>query len=337
MILEDDDSILQAELRFDWKGTCGFEGGSKNLYRLYIGMDRRILCELPFTSHHKIKFQTSLGSHQLFLKKGLMPSAFEDDMNSPPSRISGIFSSFRVFRLDINIPGVYNIDIQYNYWGQYINPKKTLSINLLSFRPCEMSSLPSGSWQGPDRLAVSTIVNRQSESSFLKDLRFLSSATLNTIKSGARRLNAPSFSQAIIDGTNVIMCENSGTANLEILLAITSELKERGIDFLCFFDASTRYKLKDDQGEMYRNILEDRNNFIEVPGGTQADEPVVQYGMKNPDSVIISNDQYRDYLPNYGIADQESFNKRRSSILCVRDRVTLKKLSLDVAIKSSAT
>jgi hypothetical protein len=96
----------------------------------------------------------------------------------------------------------------------------------------------------------------------------------------------------LIDGLNV--CNWPTTTSLAPLLTLMIELKRQGHQFLCIFDANTRFVLEDlGERDKYEHLLNKYDIFGEVPGGTQADDFLLYRAHKTGDA-IVTNDQYRD-------------------------------------------
>jgi len=102
----------------------------------------------------------------------------------------------------------------------------------------------------------------------------------------------------LIDGTNVILAWGP-KGSLEILTALCAELVERGEDFTCIFDASTRYRLQISDRDSYLGLLNDSRCFSEATGGIRADEFLLTLASADRDYKIISNDRFRDYREEY--------------------------------------
>lgn len=104
----------------------------------------------------------------------------------------------------------------------------------------------------------------------------------------------------LIDGTNLIFWDvrRSGL-HLDYVLALARFLKDGGVKYRVFFDASTPYRLREkgapgDEAR-YRQALKARPDiFVEIPGGQQADAYLLMQAANDPSSVVISNDRFRD-------------------------------------------
>ncbi len=102
----------------------------------------------------------------------------------------------------------------------------------------------------------------------------------------------------LIDGTNVIWL-NDTEPDIRILLAIVNWLLHNEIDFLCFFDASTPHHFKNPHYlKRYNDILSYTYYFVEITGKLRADVAIVAEAEGRANSLIISNDQYREYTAN---------------------------------------
>ena len=101
----------------------------------------------------------------------------------------------------------------------------------------------------------------------------------------------------VIDGANVAYEERSGGGKpkLSNLLKVRRELEERGLDPVIIVDASLKYDI-DDQEQI--EMLIRSQQIRQVPAGTDADFFILEIAHQH-DALIVSNDQYKDYLKNY--------------------------------------
>ncbi len=100
----------------------------------------------------------------------------------------------------------------------------------------------------------------------------------------------------IIDGLNVIRVKGKDNPDLRVLLAVIGWLVDNQRDFLCFFDAATHFTWAGESDKKtYERLLASDHHFIEVTGGMQADDVIVDEAKSHSDSVIISNDQFRQF------------------------------------------
>jgi hypothetical protein len=160
-------------------------------------------------------------------------------------------------------------------------------------------------------------------------------ATRNYItRTPAHEVVADSF---VIDAKNVIHGSSQGqTPSLLYLIGLLLELHKRKATYKCFFDANTFYALKNaqrlDHGLAYRNLCKDfPNHFVEVPGGNQADDFLLDFAHSHG-PVIISNDRYRDYTDKYPwIANG---NSRRVSFTVHSDIIQIYSLGIQAAVPS---
>ena len=116
----------------------------------------------------------------------------------------------------------------------------------------------------------------------------------------------------VIDGTNLINVLSEGTQPderrigglLQLLLAIL----ERNETFFCYFDASTRFMLKEESidRQMYDILIGLRifDYFEQVKGGVQADKLILQQAT-DAQSKVISMDTFSQYFETYPWLEQE--------------------------------
>lgn len=123
--------------------------------------------------------------------------------------------------------------------------------------------------------------------------------------------------RVVIDGTNV--CYWGGKSGLEmslaLLLALCADLHRRGVDYMVYFDASTRYCLQKmgaaGDAALYCRLLDARpDRFHEVKARTTADEAVlmdVAAGVENEKpTVFVTRDHYRDHVGLFPFASDEN-------------------------------
>jgi len=143
----------------------------------------------------------------------------------------------------------------------------------------------------------------------------------------------------VIDGLNVIYgAPSDQKPALANLLGLLMELKNRNFSFKCFFDASTFYTLeeagKTDDADAYQNLCRSFPDlFIEVPGGNQADDFILDYAHSHG-TPIISNDRYRDYEEKYVWLKSES--NRRVSFLVHSGMIQIVPLGVQASIPSNS-
>lgn len=135
----------------------------------------------------------------------------------------------------------------------------------------------------------------------------------------------------VIDGTNVVRQWNGNATSLLRLLGVVLELQKRKYTFKCFFDANTFYVLReaglDNHAWAYRNLLAKYpTKFIEVPGGTPADDAILDFAHRHG-TPIISNDLYRDYKASYPWLENAS--RRRVPFVVHPTMVQLHRLGME--------
>ncbi len=110
----------------------------------------------------------------------------------------------------------------------------------------------------------------------------------------------------VLDGLNICYWENSNASSpdITILLSLCTKLAKDKLPFVCFFDANTPHVINEHGGSnasyVYTLLTSSpfSLHFIEVPGGKQADEFILQKAQA-VNGYIISNDQYRDFASRY--------------------------------------
>ena len=107
-------------------------------------------------------------------------------------------------------------------------------------------------------------------------------------------------STLIIDGANIAFetKTNENNAKIENLIILKQKLEENDIfDFKVICDRSLHYRIDDPQ--IFDDLIELDNRFIECPGGSQADSFILQCANKL-NGLIVSNDNFRDYFSAFG-------------------------------------
>jgi len=118
---------------------------------------------------------------------------------------------------------------------------------------------------------------------------------------GDRRRNLKDL-KFVIDGANIARYDldnDNGDSKGKVwkLKVLIDTMESLGIsDYKVMFDRALNYTI--DDPDTYENLLK-RDNFLEMTGGTQADNFILQYAKKE-DAYIISNDMFRDFYKIYG-------------------------------------
>jgi Zc3h12a-like Ribonuclease NYN domain len=104
----------------------------------------------------------------------------------------------------------------------------------------------------------------------------------------------------IVDGSNVLhwMKDNNmdNKVNLIPLLIVLTALKRKSFNFCCYFDASQRFQLEEQQPQQYqefKKLWKGRDIFSIVPGGESADDYIL-LDAKNSNRKVLTNDRFRD-------------------------------------------
>lgn len=144
----------------------------------------------------------------------------------------------------------------------------------------------------------------------------------------------------IIDATNVcswhkININNQSknmvyTTSLNVILKLTNVLAEQKKTFKCIFDASTPYKLPDEEQEIYRHLLQTFEiAFYQVTGGQRADDWVLALADKFG-SKVISTDRFRDFQDRYKWLSKEDSRLIKGGIMDMMDELTMVLPSLKI-------
>lgn len=125
----------------------------------------------------------------------------------------------------------------------------------------------------------------------------------------------------VIDGTN-LMWVGGDKPDISVVLAVAGYLLSNKMDFICYFDASTPHLLKKNPQcrPTYTQLLHHKHYFIEVTGGIQADDVIIDEAKGHDDAIIISNDQYRDSGAR-GACDRKWLKERSVKVVLSRDRI----------------
>lgn len=108
----------------------------------------------------------------------------------------------------------------------------------------------------------------------------------------------------LLDGSNIIHWNKyKKNISLECVLALTRELEKAGKPFHVYFDATTWHVLNEkcpDELQTYKHLLNDcPEHYHQVPAGTSADDFMLFLANQKPDSLIITNDQFKDHIDQY--------------------------------------
>jgi tetratricopeptide (TPR) repeat protein len=113
-----------------------------------------------------------------------------------------------------------------------------------------------------------------------------------------------------LDGNNICYWKDEDTFSLAPLLNLCLEIKNKGDNFICFFDANAIHLPKTNtEKAIIKNLLKDKTKFRLSPGGTSADDFIVM-SADNANGSIISNDWYRNLIGSYPWLDKNASPKR---------------------------
>jgi hypothetical protein len=121
-------------------------------------------------------------------------------------------------------------------------------------------------------------------------------------KSVSATLDGKTF---VVDGLNVAFSylRLEGRLSFDALLTLLLEIRMRNGAFICIFDATTPHRIREKVGKrreiLYSKLTKSRpDDFVEVPGGTKADDFILREADKNG-RLIISNDRFDDYRTEF--------------------------------------
>ena len=100
----------------------------------------------------------------------------------------------------------------------------------------------------------------------------------------------------VIDGTNLLWQDaEPKTMDIGRITGLASELIKKHIEFVFYFDASTRYQIKENHTgphlEVFEKLLGHRDKFKQAAAKTQADSFILELADAET-AEIISNDTY---------------------------------------------
>lgn len=140
----------------------------------------------------------------------------------------------------------------------------------------------------------------------------------------------------VLDGSNIALLHGTAQPELGYVLAISHFLTTNGATFCCFFDANIRYIFRGyrpEQEALFDRLLSapgrdsaGRERFQLVPGGTQADEWILQQA-KSDGADVISNDRFRDRARQH-----RWIWKRRHGLTTAGGHVLIPSLDCDLSL-----
>ncbi len=109
----------------------------------------------------------------------------------------------------------------------------------------------------------------------------------------------PDFEKKImvVDGSSVCWCEpdiknRPQLSNLTIMVGNLEDIGIKKEQIKVFCDATLKHYIDRQKQYLY---LRRKNIIQECPAGIKADKFILSYCLKNPNSLIISNDLFREY------------------------------------------
>ncbi len=96
-----------------------------------------------------------------------------------------------------------------------------------------------------------------------------------------------------LDGNNVCQMKRHKVVLQAILLTLCHELRRRGDDYVCYFDANIHYLIKEQGEKDYVKIALTGDKYQIVPGSSRADGFIVA-AADNENACVISNDKYEE-------------------------------------------
>ena len=126
---------------------------------------------------------------------------------------------------------------------------------------------------------------------------------------------------AVIDGANVAHIELTGKGDPKVsnLVAVRQTVTEKGFEPIIIVDAALRHRIDDPD---HLESLINKQQVRQAPAGTDADYFVIKIADEE-NAVIISNDQYNDYLEAHPWVA-----KRRIPLMIVNGNVELYEIGI---------
>ena len=160
------------------------------------------------------------------------------------------------------------------------------------------------------------------------------SVSSNHLTSAPTSADKPN-NKLVVDGLNLIHAGFDQRPNLTKLLAVLVELKRINCDFICFFDASTYWRLADlphdcDMRTYHALVIQFPNIFVPVPGGKRADDYILAYATRH-NLRVMSNDCYREYIERYPWL--KNAPERRIPVLFFGNNYCIEELGIDGQIE----
>lgn len=126
----------------------------------------------------------------------------------------------------------------------------------------------------------------------------------------------------VIDGANIcyLKLNEKSEPMLDNLIILIRELLKNGISIkkiYVFCDASLKHQIDDDI--MYIKFIM-RNLIKETPAGVKADEFILSFCINHENSLIISNDLFRDY---YNQIPENWICEKRITVMIINKEIYL--------------
>ena len=164
-------------------------------------------------------------------------------------------------------------------------------------------------------------------------------ATTTSLSRSAMRIGRLSGRTVLVDGTNVCFWSQNGkAASLAPVLALARALDEEGADWQVCFDASSRHHLAksgSSEDAAYEDLLRRRpEHFTEVPAGTCADVFLLAMADAERNSILVTNDQYRDHEEEFPFIKDKA---RIAKGIVIRNRLCVPSLHIQCDLEAGET
>lgn len=148
----------------------------------------------------------------------------------------------------------------------------------------------------------------------------------------------------VIDGSNVGGWPRGKRFSFGAILGLCCELKRLGRDFVCYFDATARHRVREEHRDesngraaeaLYEKLLDvARDNFVQVAFV----DPELLSLADAENAIVISDDRYKDFRSEYAWLGNET--QRRARVFAgtvLRGQVSIAALRIRVSIPTDLT